>query len=79
MDKPEVLPGDGPQAVYDARRLATQINLRKYYNACVGVMAREESGEITMDQALDEFLALDSYWAKAIVDDIAPKKSLLEI
>lgn len=70
---------DSPTAEYEARRLATQMNLRKYYNRCVAVMAQEEAGEIDMDQALKQFLGLDAEWARKIVDDIAPKKNILAL
>lgn len=68
---------DSPQAEYEAKRLATQINLRKYYNRCVSVMAQEEAGELTIDEALDKFLELDSTFSEIIVDDIAPLKRII--
>lgn len=70
---------DSPQAEYEAKKIATQLNLRRYYNECVAVMAQEEAGEIDMDSALDKFLELDVRYAREIVDDIAPKKSILEL
>lgn len=78
MMKDKVLSGSPTEQEYQAKRAATQINLRKYYNRCVAVMAKEEAGEITIDEALDTMLMIDAEWAKIIVDDIAPKKHLLE-
>lgn len=70
---------DSLLAEYEARRLATQINLRRYYNECVAIMSLEEAGDIHMEDALAKFLDLDARYAKDIVDDIAPRKNVLEL
>lgn len=70
---------DSPQAEYEAKRLSVQINLRKYYNQCVAIMAQEEAGDITTDEAMDQFLVLDTEFARIIVDDISPRRNILAL
>ena len=65
------------QSQYYAKRVATQLNLRRYFNECIPVMAQEEAGEISMDEALVLFDELDVRWGKVIVDDLSPIKSII--
>lgn len=71
--------GDSRRAEYEAKRVSVQLALRRYYNECVIIMAKEEAGELPMDDALKEFLRLDAEFSKQIVDDISPLKKILEL
>jgi hypothetical protein len=67
------------QAEYNAKRVATAMNLQRYYNECVEVMAKEQAGEIPMEDAKLAMGKLDVKWATIITDDISPKKNILEL
>lgn len=68
-----------PQEQYDKDLTDTKMNLRRIYNEYVQVIAKQASGEIDMEAAMDLLNEIDNRWTKILVDRLAPKKNILEV
>lgn len=66
-----------PQDEYDAKLAVTTTYLVKYYNATLRIIGGEAEGLITQEQAMEELGKQDEIFAKMIVDDISPKRTIL--
>lgn len=73
------LPADSPLAEYEARCLATALNLQRYYNECVGIMLSKEEGGLSASEKMTALEEMDRVWATKIVDEIAPLKRIIEV
>jgi hypothetical protein len=68
---------DSPLAEYEARKLATEMNLRRYANELLAVIRASQNDDLDEDEAFSALKELDETWARLIVDDLAPQKNLL--
>lgn len=68
---------DSPLAEYEARILATSMNLRRYGNEMLGLIRAAQEGDMPEEDAFKALEELDGQWATILVDDLAPRKHLL--